>query len=157
MSGNVTVQYGSVLVKGADGRPLPETGGSSSGFGHVTTSPGGLARIRQEAALGATAVTFTWSAPGVSSVKLSIASEAAGTAELPAAVAYCIDPPNDAVRDAWITAGDSNSNDSQLLIAFADKENETLVFTSPITKLGLKRLWGSQALTAIAVGTEVAT
>jgi hypothetical protein len=133
----------------------PEDLLSTNGAAHVTTSPGGFARIRQEAALGATAVTFTWLSPGVSAVKLSIASEAAGTAELPAAVAYCIDPPSDLVRDSWLTAGDSIAADSNMLIAFADKENETLVFTSPITNLGLRRLWGSQALTVIAVAVEV--
>lgn len=121
----------------------------------VTTTPGGIARIRQEAALAGTAVTFTWPSPGIRAVKLQIASEAAGTAELAAAVAYCIDPPSQAVRDAWLTAGDSIAADSNMLLAFANVENDTLVFTSPITTLGLKRLWGSQALTAIAVGVEV--
>lgn len=127
----------------------------TAGSTHVTATPGGLGRLRHEAALGATAVNFTWAPPGVKSVKLLIASEAAGTPELPAVVAYCIDPPSDAVRDLWLTAGDSIAADSQMLIAFADNENESLVFTSPITKLSLKRLWGSQALTAIAVGVEV--
>lgn len=115
----------------------------------------GLSRIRQEAALSGTAVTFTWPLPGISAVQLSIASEVAGTAELPAVVAFCIDPPSVAVRDAWLTAGDSIAADAQMLLAYADKENETLVFSSPITTLGLKRLWGSQALTAVAVGIEV--
>jgi len=155
MSGNVSVQYNSTIQKGPDGLPLPETGKSSAGIAIITDAPGGISRIRQEAALGATAVTFTWPSPGISAVKLFVASEAAGTAELPAAVAYCIDPPNQAVRDAWLTAGDSISADSNMLIAFADKENGNLVFTSPITTLGLIRLWGSQTLTAIAVGVEV--
>ena len=128
---------------------------STGGAAHVATVPSGLARVRQEAALGATAVTFTWASPGVSAVKLSIASEVAGTAELPAIVAYCVDPPSVAVRDAWLTAGDSISADAQMFLAFADKENETLVFTSPITTLGFKRLFGSQVLTVVAVGVEV--
>ena len=143
-----TVQKDSVTGNDADQL-------STVGAAYVTTSPGGVARIRQEAALAGTAVTFTWPAPGVSAVKLQIASEAAGTAELAAAVAYCIDPPNQAVRDAWLTAGDSIAADSNMLLAFANVENDTLVFTSPITTLGLKRLWGSQALTAIAIGVEV--
>lgn len=123
--------------------------------GNITMGPVGQARLRHEAALAGTAVTFTWASPGIRALKLTIASEAAGTAELPAAVAYCINPPSAATRDAWLTAADSISADSQMLVAFADKENDTLVFSSPITTIGLKRLWGSQALTAIAVGVEV--
>lgn len=122
---------------------------------HVTTTPGGVARIRQEAALGATAVTFDFGSPGISALKLSAASEAAGTAELAATVAFCIDPPSDATRDAWLTAGDSLAADSQMYPLHADKENDTLVFTSPVRYIGAKRLWGSQALTLIGVGVEV--
>ena len=160
IAAETAVAVGDIAIDGDTGNIFRRISGgwnqvSAAGAAHVTTAPGGLTRIRQEAALGATAVTLDFGSPGISALKLSAASEAAGTAELAATVAFCIDPPSDAYRDSALTAGDALAVDSQLLILHADKENDTITFTSPVRYIGAKRLWGSQALTLVGVGVEV--
>lgn len=156
MAMNIVLHGESTTDTNDNGTPTIERIKSTGGAGHVTTSLDGISHVRQEAALGATAVTMDFGTNGIKQLKLTFASEAAGTAELPAAVAVTLfNPPNDAVRDAWLTAGDSLTADSYMEVFFADKENETILFSSPVQYVGMKRLWGSQVLTAIGLGTEV--
>jgi len=122
----------------------------------VTTSPAGQMRIREEDALDTTRKSFTFSSPGISAVKITAAAEAlavAGTAI--DAVAVCFDAPTDAIADAWLTAGDSNTTDSQRYIVKANGEPQDFVFTSPITRIDIKRDIGANALRVVAVGVEV--
>ena len=150
----------SVIINGRDSTSNnPQEIKSTNGAAQVVQGFTGQARIREEAALAGSgaraAVTFTWPSPGIKSVTIGAFSEAAGTAELPAAIAICFDPPNTATRDAWLIVGDSISSDSQREIVKADAPPETFYFSSPITTLGVINAWGTQVLTVIASGTEV--
>lgn len=127
----------------------------------VTTSVSGTSHVRQEAALDGTAKTFDFGAAGISELSLAFFSEAqpatgVNLGELPASVAVTLfNPPNDTVRDAWLTPSDSLTTDSYMIVMSANKLYEPFRFSSPIRYVGMKRLFGSEVLTAIGVGTEV--
>lgn len=116
----------------------------------VNTQLPGLMHIREEDALGATAVTFEWPAPGITAVEITALSEAAPDGF--SSIVLCIDPPTDVLRDAWLTAGDNLTMDAQRLQLRANGEPMLIQFTAPVTKIGIKRDTGADALRVTAVG-----
>lgn len=125
---------------------------STAGAGHVTTMPGGVIHIREQDTLS-TAVTFDFSAAPIKACELELSMEAATTPDLNS-VAFCIDPPNAAVRDAWLTAGTSLSADAQRYTARVKDGKVQLVFTSSVSYIGIKRDLGSDAIRVVAAGVE---
>lgn len=122
----------------------------SGGAALVNTQLSGPMHIREEDALGATAVTFEWPAPGITAVEITALSEAAPDGF--SSIVLCIDPPTDALRDAWLTAGDNLMMDAQRLQLRANGEPMLIQFTAPVTKIGIKRDTGADALRVTAVG-----
>lgn len=110
---------------------------------------------REKDALAGTAVTFDWSATPVSAVILKPSQEAAGTAELLASIAYVVDPPNDAFRDAALAASTNLAGDT-LRYTLRANEDELITFDGDtIDYLGVIRDVGSENLRLVAVGIEV--
>ena len=109
------------------------------------------ARNREFAAVS-TRESCTWTT-GVNEITITVFQEAAGTAELRASLAVTFDAPSDAVADTWLTHADSTAADSQLYVIPAG-ESRTFYFSGTgITRLDVKRLYGSEAL---AVTVEAA-
>ena len=125
----------------------------SYGAAHISNLPGGTTRIREEIGLDGTAKTFDWSATPIKAVSIRVVNDTAGTAELEGSVAICIDPPSTAVRDAWLTAGDSLSADSNRILLQGNSVTE-LVFTSPIDYIGIKVDDGTETHRVTMVGVE---
>lgn len=98
--------------------------------------------------------TLDWSGTPIHGVIFMAVQEAAGTAELRASVAYCIDPPSDAVRDAWLTAGDALSTDTERDVFPINSEEEVYFGGATVTKIGVKREFGSENIRLIAIGIE---
>jgi hypothetical protein len=125
-------------------------------FNSYDAMPVGQMRIREEDALDTTRKTFTFSSPGIKAVVITVAPEAQAVAGTNIdAVAVCFDAPTDTIADTWLTAGDSNTVDSQRYILKANGEPQTFIFTSPITRIDLKSDIGANALRVVAVGVEV--
>lgn len=103
----------------------------------------GQARNREFAAVSARE-SCTWT-KGVTEVTITPFQEAAGTAELRAVLGVCFDAPSDLVADTWLTHADSKTTDSNL-VAIPAGESRTFYFSSPITRLDVIRLYGSEAL-----------
>ena len=122
----------------------------------VTTMLGGKGAIYEIDALS-TAQTITFLNP-VKAITIYVMPEAATTPTLNSAV-VCIDPPNAAIRDAWLTAG-SGSSQRIPIPANNDKGKEEMIFIDSLGKqasistLGIKRDLGSDALRAFIVAVE---
>lgn len=127
------------------GKPEPQEGIG----GAVNTMPAGITRPREEDALDGTRKAMTWPSPGIFALQLQISGEAQTTADTNAA-AFCFGAANDAVADAWLTAGDSLTVDSQRHVLRPGTYN--YVFSSPILRLDMKRDLGADALRVVAVG-----
>jgi len=113
----------------------------------VDVNPSGVSHFREWAALS-TRETWTWPAPGVRQVVITVDQEAAGTAQLTASVGVCWDAPSDLVADTWLTAGDALAVDSNMATCSLPRELE-LTFTDPITRMDGKRMYGSEPLHVI--------
>lgn len=125
----------------------------TSGAAHVTNLAGGVTHIREKLALDGTAVTFDWSATPIKAVRITVTADTAGTAELNDSIVVCIDPPNAAVRDAWLNEGTSLASDTQRIPIPVNTSVE-INFTSAIDYLGLKRDDGTGTVRVHAVGVE---
>ena len=132
----------------------PEFIESASGALLTTTIIGGITHIREEIGEDATAKTFDWSATPIRAVSITVTADTAGTAQLPESLVICIDPPNSAVRDAWLTEADSLTSDSQR-IAIPINTTSDFLFTSDISYIGFKRDDGTGTLRVFAAGVEV--
>lgn len=116
----------------------------------VTLSGSGTPRNREQNAVAGTRQSVTWVSPGVTEVTVNVMSETAGTAQLPGTLAVCFDAPNDAVADAWLTAADSATADSQrYLVTVGSSGARTFTFASPITRLDMVRAVGGEAFTVV--------
>lgn len=93
----------------------------------LSSLPVGIPHIREKLALSTTAVTFDFSATPIKAAKITVTSDDAGVAEFVHAIAYCVDPPNDIIRDAWLAEGDNLTGDTNRLLLKVGGE-ETLVF-----------------------------
>lgn len=107
----------------------------------------GQARNRQFATVS-TRESATWT-DGVNEITITAFQEAAGTAELRASIAVCFDAPSSAVADAWLTHVDSTATDSNMYVVPIN-EPRTFYFSGDgITRVDVKRLYGSEALGVI--------
>ena len=111
--------------------------------------------IREINVLTTTAETLDWSTTPIAGVSLVITQEGGGTAEYLASVAICVDPPNSSVRDAWLTAGDSLTADSQRYGVPINQEGSLTFDGENISYLGIKQDGGTGNLRVFAVGYEV--
>ena len=134
----------------------------SAGAAHVlevNALPPGTQTTREVAGLDSTAVTLTFDNP-IKAVRLSAVSDTAHNAEMAASVAFCIDPPNSTVRDAWLTGGSSLTTPSNRL--FLKVGGEAILtfrnsFGAPvgISAIGLVLADGGGTLRVDAVGVEL--
>lgn len=120
----------------------------------VTSMKGGTLHIREEIGEDGTAKTFDWSATPIQAVAITVTADTAGTAQLPESIVICIDPPNAATRDAWLTEGDSLTTDSQRIPIPINTTRE-FGFTSNISYIGFKRDDGTGTVRVFAEGVEV--
>jgi hypothetical protein len=105
----------------------------------------GQARNRQFTAVSATVETATWD-DGVNEVTITVIQEAAGTAELKASVGVCFGAPSPAAAEAWLTYAESKAADSGMVILVPGVPRTFYFSGAGITRLDLKRLFGSEAL-----------
>lgn len=121
--------------------------GPDGSFQTVVNYVTGQARNRELAAVS-TRESVTWT-EGVNEVTITAFQEVAGTAELKAAIAVTFDAPSDIVADTWLTHADSIATDSQMYV-IPIGEPRTFYFTgNGITRLDVKRLYGTEALGVI--------
>ena len=114
----------------------------------IPTIVGDAQSQNREFAAVSTRESCTWTT-GVNEVTVTVFQEAAGTAELRASAAIAFDAPSAAVADAWLTHADSTASDSLMYVISAG-ETRTFYFSgSGITRLDVKRLYGSEALGVI--------
>jgi DhnA family fructose-bisphosphate aldolase class Ia len=111
----------------------------------VQSYASGQARNRQFTAVAATAETATWDA-SVNEVTITVIQEAAGTAELLASVGVCFGAPSDATAAAWLTYTESKAADSGMVVLVPGVPRTFYFSGAGITRLDLKRLFGSEAL-----------
>lgn len=135
----------------------------TSGAAHVlevNELPPGVQTLREHIALSTTAATLDFSATPIKAVRLSVTSDTAHTAEMVAGLAYCIDPPNSAVRDAWLTEGTSLATPTNRFLLKVGGE-VTLVFRDSfgtpvgVDYIGIKLDDGAGTLRVVAVGVEL--
>jgi len=123
------------------------------GFAAITSMPGATFHIRESLTLGTSPETFDFSATPIIAAAIYVIPIATLTA-VHQAVAVCVDPPNAAVRDAWLTGVDSLSADTQRVPVLWDYPQE-LVFTSPVSYIGAKIDVGTdQECRLIIIGVE---
>lgn len=114
----------------------------------IITNVGAAQARNRELAAVSTRESVTW-ATGVKEVTITAFQEAAGTAELRATLAVCFGAPSDATADAWLTHVDSTATDSNMYVVPIN-EPRTFYFSGDgITRLDVKRLYGSEALGVI--------
>lgn len=119
----------------------------------VTNIPGGITHIRKAIALSSTAVTFDFSATPIKGCEIRVCADAAGTAQLLGSVVYCIDPPNAAVRDAWLTDANYLASDANQF-SLPCNSVDGLTFTSPVSYIGMKLDDGTETFRVVVVGVE---
>lgn len=120
---------------------------SGAAYALPTTVGNAQARNRQIATLS-TRESVTWDS-GVNEVTITVFQEAAGTAELRASAAVCFDAPTDAAADAWLTHADAKTADSNMAVVLAGVPRTFYFSGDGITRLDIKRLYGSEALGVI--------
>lgn len=126
----------------------------SGGAVLVSTFPGGVVHIRESIDLGTSPETFDFSANPIKAATVYFYADSGTLTGTQMSAAVCVDPPNAATRDAWLTAADSLSADSQRIPVFKDNSLE-LVFTSPVSYIGAKIDAGTTAEgRMIIVGVE---
>lgn len=106
----------------------------------------GQARNRQFTAVAATVETADWGDVGVNEVTITVIQEAAGTAELKASVGVCFGAPSPAAAAAWLAYAESKAADSGMVILVPGVPRTFYFSGAGITRLDLKRLFGSEAL-----------
>jgi len=127
---------------------------SVDGAARVTTMPGGVIHIREHIALTTGAVTFDFSATPIIAAVFFLVPIATVTAEHISA-AICIDPPSNAVRDAWLTAATALTTDTQRIPVLMTVPPLELIFTSAIDYIGAMVDVGTTAeCKLIIVGVE---
>lgn len=127
---------------------------SINGAVPVTTMSGGVVHIREINALTTTAETLDWSANPIKAMAILVVPEAVEVI-IPHTAVICIDPPNSAVRDAWLTAADSLTADSQRIPVIAGAVTATeFSFTGPVSYVGIKVDLGASACRVFAIGVE---
>lgn len=104
----------------------------------------GQARNRQFTAVVATREACTWD-EGVNEVTLTVINEASTTPTLNA-LGVCFDAPTDASADAWLTYVESKTADSNMAILVPGVPRTFYFSGAGITRLDLKRLFGSDNL-----------
>ena len=108
--------------------------------------PGTVAHNREMASLAGTRQAATWTtADNITAVTITVVSEAAGTAQLVAAIGVCFDAPSDGVATTWLTGGPHLTDDSEMVIVPA-YEPRTFYFPDALVRLDAIRLYGSQNL-----------
>lgn len=124
--------------------PIGENG-LPAAFNLVGNGPGTVSHNREFATL-TTIQTATWTAAdNITSITITVASEAAGTAQLPAAVGLCFDAPSDAIATTWLTGADHRTDDSEMVIVLINQPR-TYYFRNGLLRLDAIRLYGSEAL-----------
>ena len=135
-------------------KPALERQKGTAGSAHVTSIPGGISRIREDLLMSTTEVTFDFSATPIIAATIYIVPIATVTNEHISAV-ICVDPPNSATRDAWLTGADALTSDSQRIPVMMFTPPLELVFTSSVSYIGAKIDVGTTAeCRMIVVGVE---
>lgn len=120
----------------------------------VSSLPGGVSRIREDNLMSTTEVTFDFSATPIIAATIYLVPIATVTNEHISAV-ICVDPPNSATRDAWLTGADALTTDSQRIPVTMFTPPLELVFTSSVSYIGAKIDIGTTAeCRMIVVGVE---
>ena len=138
-----------ICGKGLSGNsePLQSTGGAGHNV-DVGLAGSAQAHDRERVAVAGARQKVTW-VTGVTEVTVTVAQEAAGTAELAASLAISFDAPSDLVADTWLTAADSETADSNRRLVFVGQPR-TFYFTGDgITRLDMIRNFGSENLNVI--------
>lgn len=91
----------------------------------------------------------------VYAIEVTVLGEAAGTANLNAAIGICFDAPNDTVADNWLTAGSHTATDAEHETV-ALGETRRFEFEYPLSRIDAKRLYGSENL-RVKIKAEAAT
>lgn len=127
---------------------------NDGGAQRVTTMPEGTTHIREDLLMATTEVTFDFSATPIIACAIYLVPIATVTNEYISAV-VCIDPPNDAVRDAWLTGADALTSDSNRIPVTMSMPPLEMVFTSSVSYIGAKIDIGTTAeCRMIIVGIE---
>lgn len=152
--GNLMQGRSTTDISDQTGRGKVEEIWSSNHANHITTLPGGLSHIRESIDLGTSPETFDFSTTPIIAATIYFYADAGTLTGTQMSAAICIDPPNAAVRDAWLTAADSLTVDTQRIPVFKDNILE-LSFTSAISYIGAKIDVGTTAEgRMIIVGVE---
>lgn len=116
------------------------------GMARVTQGVVGNAQLRsrQFTAVVGTIESATWD-EAVHEVTITVINEAATTATLNS-IAACFGAPSDAAADAWLTYAESKTADSNMVVLVPNVPRTFYFSGSGITRLDLKRIYGSDAL-----------
>ena len=119
----------------------------SEGCAQVMQTVVGSAQTRDRlvTAMTTTRESVTWDI-GVNEVTITAFGEAAGTAELQASLGVCFGAPSDAAADAWLTYAESKTADIGMKVLTLGVPRTFYFSGAGITRLDLKRLFGSEAL-----------
>lgn len=125
----------------------PTAQASSERSAHVLETVGNAIQADREfAAVDTNRQSASWlSSTNVKRISVTVLSEAAGTAQLPGAVAITFDAPNDTVADTWLTAGSHLTDDAQSRKVSVG-ETKKFDFVYGLTRIDLKRIYGTEAL-----------
>jgi hypothetical protein len=127
---------------------------SIGGAGLVTTSVGSITHVREQQNLDATAVTFDFSATPIRGMTVISINDGTTTEEYNSAV-IVIDPPNAAVRDAWLAETGDVAVDTQRIPIVANGQPQEFVFTSDVSYIGAKHELGTEnEIRLFVIGVE---
>lgn len=119
--------------------------GGAARINLVGDGPGTVASNREVATL-TTRQAATWTeAENITAITITVISEAAGTAQLPAAIGVVFDAPDDATAALWLT-GASHLTDASEMVVVLVNQPRTYYFTASLRRLDILRLYGSENL-----------
>ena len=119
--------------------------GNAANTNIVGDGPGTVSHNREFATL-TTIQDATWTeADNITAITITVASEAAGTAQLPAAVGVCFDAPSDAIAATWLTGASHLTDDSEMVVVLVNQPR-TYYFRNGLLRLDAIRLYGSENL-----------
>jgi len=114
-------------------------------FNLVGDGPATIGSNREIATL-TTRQAATWTeAENITAITITVISQAAGTAQLPAAISVAFDAPDDATAALMLTAA-SHLTDASELVVILVNQPRTYYFTAPLRRLDTLRLYGSENL-----------
>lgn len=101
---------------------------------------------RNRSSVNATREKVTWTeSENIREITITVTDNGTGIPDGEELAAFCFNAGTDAIADAWLTETDSESDDVQYEVVSPAKE-KTLRFTSPLTRLDMKRIDGDASL-----------